>query len=82
MVEEDEVEASIDEDTAAVFCTQINYRTGRLHDMEKITRAAHAKGALVVVDLVKTGRKQLERYLGKTGAQKYLDFHVACSQVA
>jgi len=54
MVEEDEVAESIDEDTAAVFCTQINYKTGRLHDMAKITKAAHAKGALAIWDLAHT----------------------------
>lgn len=54
MVEEDEVAESVDEDTAAVFCTQINYRTGRLHDMAKITKAAHAKGALAIWDLAHT----------------------------
>jgi kynureninase len=54
MVEEDQVAESIDEDTAAVFCTQINYKTGRLHDMAKITKAAHAKGALAIWDLAHT----------------------------
>ena len=54
MVEEDQVAESIDEDTAAVFCTQINYKTGRLHDMARITKAAHAKGALAIWDLAHT----------------------------
>ncbi|MSP47881.1 MAG: kynureninase [Alphaproteobacteria bacterium] len=54
VVGEDEVEAAIDEDTAVVFCTQINYRTGRLHDMARITAAAHAKGALAIWDVAHT----------------------------
>lgn len=42
---------AIDEDTAAVMLTGVDYRTGALHDMERLTRAAHDRGALVVWDL-------------------------------
>jgi kynureninase len=31
--------------------TQVNYRTGRMHDMAELTRPRHAAGALVVWDL-------------------------------
>jgi len=54
VVDEDALEASIDDDTAVVFLTQINYRTGRLYDMAKITAAAHAKGALAIWDVAHT----------------------------
>jgi kynureninase len=47
---EDVVEA-IDNDTAAVLLTEVDYRTGRLHDMAAITEVAHAAGAVMIWDL-------------------------------
>ncbi len=42
---------AIDDDTAIVMLTHVNYRTGAMHDMKAITAHAHAKGALVIWDL-------------------------------
>ena len=36
---------------AVLLLTHVNYRTGRMHRMDAINRAAHAAGALVVWDL-------------------------------
>jgi kynureninase len=38
-------------DVAVLMLTQVNYKSGRLHDMAALTRAAHAAGTLVVWDL-------------------------------
>lgn len=47
----DALESQIDSDTAVVLLTHVNYRTGQLHDMAGLTRAAHGHGSLVLWDL-------------------------------
>src|SRR5439155_12906156 len=47
----DDVEAAFDEDVAVVSLTHVNYKTSARHDMEAVTDAAHACGALMLWDL-------------------------------
>jgi kynureninase len=47
----DQLLQSIDDDTAAVTLTHVDYRSGSVHDMKAINDAAQAVGALVVWDL-------------------------------
>lgn len=46
-----DVMESITEDVAVVMLTQVDYRTGRMHDMQAITARAHAVGAVMIWDL-------------------------------
>ncbi len=51
LVEFDEVAGAIDDRTAVVMLTHVNYKTGAMHDMQALTRRAHGAGALMVWDL-------------------------------
>lgn len=49
--DESDIEAQLDESVAILLLTQVNFRSGRLLDMQRITEAAHARGILVIWDL-------------------------------
>ena len=51
LVDADEVHGAIDESVAVVFLTQVNFKSGAMHDLVVLTRRAHEAGALVVWDL-------------------------------
>ncbi len=45
------LEDAIDESVAVTLITEVDYATGRRHDMKRLTEAAHAAGAVTVWDL-------------------------------
>ncbi len=49
--DDESVLALLDADTAVVCLSHVNYRTGRLRNMTRLTKAAHDAGALVIWDL-------------------------------
>jgi kynureninase len=71
--EPDELDAAITDDVAVVMLTHVNYRTGRMHDMRRITELAHARGAIILWDLAHSaGAVPVD----VTGAN--VDFAVGC----
>ncbi len=51
VVAPESVAEAIDDSIAAVMITQVDYRTGRMHDMNAVTASAHAAGAVMIWDL-------------------------------
>ena len=70
----DELMAAIDDDTAVLMLTHVNYRSGALHDMQALTAHAHEQGALAIWDLAHSAGA-LEIDLGGANA----DFAVGCT---
>ncbi|MEZ5754700.1 MAG: kynureninase [Paracoccaceae bacterium] len=70
----EEVLEAIDETVAVTMITEVDYRTGRRHDMAAITEKAHAMGALTVWDLAHSAGA-LPVDLAGVGA----DFAVGCT---
>lgn len=69
----EDVESRIDTDVAVLMLTEVDYRTGRRHDMAALTRSAHAAGALTLWDLAHSAGA-FPVHLDAAGA----DFAVGC----
>jgi kynureninase len=69
----EEIAYHIDDHTAILLLTHVNYRSGAMHDMESLTRRAQYAGALTVWDLAHSaGAVPVD--LNRAGA----DFAVGC----
>ncbi|GGF54418.1 kynureninase [Paracoccus acridae] len=74
VVAPEEVEAAITPDLAVLMLTEVDYRTGRRHDMAGLTARAHEAGALALWDLAHSaGAVDVDL----TGADA--DFAVGCT---
>jgi kynureninase len=67
------IAGAIDKDTACVVLTHLDYRSGRIHDMNCVTRWAHAAGAMMLWDVAHSAGA-LPVDLGQAGSE----FAVGC----
>ena len=51
LVDPEKIETALNEDVAVLMLTEVDYRTGRKHDMKALTQKAQALGILVIWDL-------------------------------
>lgn len=73
LVDEQSIEQSLTNEVAVLLLTQVNFRTGQLLNMQKLTKLAHEKGILVIWDLAHSAGALLVE-LDKCDA----DFAVGC----
>jgi kynureninase len=78
LVEADALAGALGADIAVVMLTHVNYRSGQMHDMAAVTRAAHAAGALVVWDLAHSAGAVPLSLGGDGTAGSAADFAVGC----
>ena len=57
LVPPEALESSVDETVAVVMCTEVDYRTGRLHDVKRLVEAAHARGRVARLEGQPEGRE-------------------------
>jgi kynureninase len=74
IVSPEDIVDHISKDVAVTLITEIDYRTGRMHDMAEITARAHAAEALTIWDLAHS-IGAIEVNVAKAGA----DFAVGCT---
>ena len=77
LIDEVDVAAHVDDAVAIVMLTHVNYRTGYMHDMAAVTRAAHAAGAVIVWDLAHSAGAVPVNLHGDDAASA-ADFAVGC----
>lgn len=51
VLDDSAIESRLDESIAVLMLTHVNFRSGKLHNMRRLTELAHEQGALVIWDL-------------------------------
>ena len=74
VVAPEQVAAALDDDVAVLLLTEVDYRTGRLHDMKALSQKAKSRGIITVWDLAHSAGALL---VDLTGCD--VDFAVGCT---
>ncbi len=74
LVEPDAIESSLTEEVAVLMLTEVDYKTGRLHNMQALTEKARQKGIVTIWDLAHSAGA-LPVYLEGCG----VDFAIGCT---
>ena len=78
LVEPGAIAGALDDRTAILMLTQVDYRTGRIHPMAETTRRAHAVGALMLWDLAHSAGALPVSLMGDGSPEEAADFAVGC----
>jgi kynureninase len=78
LVAADAIPAQLHDGPAVLMLTHVNYRTGRMHPMHELNRAAHAAGALVVWDLAHSAGAVPVDLHGDGSSEASADLAVGC----
>ena len=78
LVDADDIPGRLDGRVAVLLLTHVNYRTGRMHRMDQITRAAHAAGVLAIWDLAHSAGALPVHLKGHGPETDAADFAVGC----
>ena len=78
LVDAEQIQAHCDDRLALLMLTHVNYRSGRMHDMAAVSRAAHGAGALVVWDLAHSAGAVPVDLSGGGSPEAAADFAVGC----
>ena len=77
LIDDVDVTGHLDDRVAVLMLTHVNYRTGYMHDMAAVTKAAHGAGAIVIWDLAHSAGAVPVNVLGN-GSAEAADFAVGC----
>ena len=78
LVDADEIAQHLDDRLAVLLLTHVNYRSGRMHRMDALTRAAHGAGALMIWDLAHSAGAVPVNLHGGDRPEEAADFAVGC----
>ncbi|MBL0311264.1 MAG: kynureninase [Holophagaceae bacterium] len=78
LAEAGEIPSRLRDDVALLLLTQVNYRTGHLHDMANLNGLAHHAGALAIWDLAHSAGALPVNLMGDGSAESAADFAVGC----